>query len=100
MSENDLCPLCGRTLGDINVDFHHLIPKTFKGKDGVMLHRVCHRYIHATFSERELANYYHTIERLLEYENIQKFVKWIAKKPPEYYVSANESIERKKKRKR
>lgn len=94
------CPLCNRSLGDENVDEHHLIPKTFKGRETVTLHRVCHRAIHATLSERELANYYFTIERLLEHENIQKFVKWIQKKEPSYYVSTEESKERKGKRKR
>ena len=100
MSDDKVCPLCKRILGDINVDFHHLIPKTFKGKEGVDMHRVCHRVIHATFSERELYNYYHTIDRLLEHEKIQKFVKWIQKKEPAYYVSTDESHERKKKRRR
>src|SRR4051812_681923 len=58
------CPLCGRVLGSENVDEHHLVPKVFKGTEKWKLHRVCHTKIHATFTERELANYYHTWERL------------------------------------
>ena len=100
VTEQDKCPLCGRVLGQANIDFHHLVPKTFNGKEGITLHRVCHRNLHASISEREMANYYHTIDRLLESEQVQKFVKWIAKKTPEYYVSTDETTERKGKRRR
>lgn len=94
------CPLCLRELGTINVDSHHLIPKAFKGKELVDLHKICHRKIHATFSERELLHYYHTIDRLLESEHIQKFVKWVAKKHPSFYDSSDETASRKGKRRR
>lgn len=92
------CPLCKRTLGQINVDAHHLVPKTFKGKELVDLHKICHRKIHATFTERELLHYYNTIDRLLENEHIQSFVKWVAKKDPGFYDGSKETSERKKKR--
>jgi hypothetical protein len=78
------CPLCSRELGN-DVNKHHLIPKTFKGKDTVTLHRICHRKIHSVFTERELLKHYHTIERLLEHEEIQKFVSWVSKKDPDFY---------------
>ena len=96
MSEN--CPLCGRPLGTVNVDEHHLIPKAFKGKTTTTIHRICHRKIHATFTERELLNYYNTVERLLEHEEIQKFVKWVQKKEPGFYDSSYETNRRKAKR--
>ena len=98
--DSDVCPLCGRPFGFTNIDEHHLIPRAFKGKETVTLHKVCHRSIHATLTERELANYYNTIERLLEHENIQKFVKWVQKKDIEYYSGVEESTERKGKRRR
>lgn len=79
------CPLCGRDLIEgPTVNEHHLLPKSLKGKDTITLHKICHSKIHSVFTERELFNYYHTIERLLENEEIQKFVKWVAKKEPEY----------------
>ena len=52
-----MCPLCNRELGTEWIDEHHLIPKTFKGKETITLHRICHEKIHSTFSERELYNY-------------------------------------------
>ena len=100
MSEN-LCPLCNRELiPGPSIDEHHLMPKTFKGKEKVTLHKICHRKIHATFTERELQHYYHTIDRLLENEHIRKFVKWVAKKDPEFYEKTKETRERKGKRRR
>jgi hypothetical protein len=95
-----LCPICDRELGTVNVDEHHLIPKTFKGKELVALHKICHRKIHATFTERELFNYYHTIERLRENEHIQSFIKWVAKRPIDFYDGSKETVDRKSKRRR
>lgn len=102
-SENsaaEICPLCKRSLGVTNVDEHHLIPRTFKGRLKVSMHRICHRKIHATFSERELYNHYHTFDRLLENELIQTFVKWVQRKDPSFYDVSVESNERRGKRKR
>lgn len=96
--QNDLCPICGRVLGDINVDAHHLIPKTFKGKETTKLHKICHRKIHATFTERELLHRFNTAELLLENPEIIKFVKWVQKKPSSFYDGSDETNRRKSKR--
>ena len=35
----EICVICGRPHGDPDlIQFHHLIPKTFKGKEGIMIH--------------------------------------------------------------
>lgn len=95
---SDICPICKRALGEINVDKHHLIPKTFKGKDVIRIHKICHRKIHATFTERELLHTYNTVESLIEHDEIQKFIKWVAKKPSEFYDGSAETTRRKAKR--
>jgi hypothetical protein len=82
----DLCPLCGRALGTVNVDRHHLIPKSLKGKEQFPIHKICHRKIHATFSERELLRSYHTWAALQSNEDIHAFIGWVANKPPEFYT--------------
>ena len=93
------CPLCERPmLRDDSSDEHHLIPKTFKGKETITLHRICHQKLHQTFSEREMLHHYNTIERLLENEDIQKFVKWVSKKELDYYSGNKETKRRKSKR--
>jgi len=80
------------------VEDHHLIPRTFKGKDTIRIHRMCHQKIHATFSERELANYYYTPSRILEREEMQTFVKWVQKKAIDFYDKNDDTKERKKRR--
>ena len=65
------CPLCNRELGDKNIDKHHLIPITFKGKEKYPIHRMCHRKIHSVFTERELLNEYNTWEKLQSDSEIQ-----------------------------
>ncbi|HZH28153.1 MAG TPA: HNH endonuclease [Azospirillaceae bacterium] len=67
-----------------SVEAHHLVPRTYGGKVTVDIHRVCHRKIHAELSERELRDLYHTVEALRAHPAISAFVKWVARKPPEF----------------
>ena len=46
---------------------------------GVDLCTQCHRYIHSTFSEKELGRKYNTLEALLADEKIAKYVAWAKK---------------------
>ena len=78
------CPLCGRPFG-IRTEKHHLVPRSRRGTETVSLHPICHRTIHALFNEKDLARDYSTIEALLAEEAIQKFVNWVAGKPPDFY---------------
>ena len=87
------CPLCGRPLAE-PITRHHLIPPSKGGKDTptVAMHKICQTKVHAVFSETELKNYYHTVERIKENEEITKFVKWVSKKEPEFF---DQSIKKK-----
>ena len=52
------CPLCQRPLEPgPSVDEHHLVPRSEGGKSKALIYRICHRKIHATFSERELVGF-------------------------------------------
>lgn len=66
---------------------HHLLPLSKGGKNTptVLMHKICHDKIHAVFTETELMRYYHTIERLLENEEMARFIKWLMNKPPGFY---------------
>jgi hypothetical protein len=70
-----------------SVDLHHLIPKTFKGEVTILIHRVCHTKIHSLLTERELLNHYHTVERLKSHPEMEKFIRWLQGKPPEFKTS-------------
>lgn len=83
-----------------SIDDHHLIPKSFKGRDTETVHRICHIKLHSVFSEREMFQHYHTWERIKEHEEIQKFISWVKKKDPEYLDVSRDTHSRKKKRKR
>lgn len=97
---SELCPICDRLLGTVNVDRHHLTPKCRGGKEQYFIHKICHRKIHATFTEKELEKKYHTWSELREHEEIKKFMLWVAKKPPEYYDGSVSTQERNSKRRR
>lgn len=95
------CEMCGRLLVDgPTTSLHHLIPKLKGGRKGptVLLHTVCHRFIHATFTEAELARDLNTMAALLEQEPIRKFVAWVSKKNPEFCDSSRETNAKKRKR--
>ena len=86
MTEPNKCPICNRVLAEPIVR-HHLIPPSKGGKDTptVPMHKICQAKVHAVFSDTEQKNYYHTVERILENEEITKFVKWVSKKPLEFF---------------
>ena len=93
------CPICDRDMiKNRFVDDHHLIPKCKNGRytDKITIHRICHSKIHSIWKESELAGYYHTVERIREHPDMQKFIKWVAKKPPEFYTKTKMSKGRKR----
>jgi hypothetical protein len=85
------CPLCTRLIPPAQQDKHHLIPKLKGGTETQVLHRICHRQLHALFTEPELAQKYNTVEALLTHPEVVKFVAWVRSKPPEFYESSKRS---------
>ncbi|MBO9472868.1 HNH endonuclease [Shimia sp. R10_1] len=83
-----ICPLCGRPIPkEARQSKHHLIPRLRGGKGGatVLLHQICHNEIHATLTETELAQAFHTIEALQGHPRLAKFIRWVAKRPPGFH---------------
>ena len=83
------CPLCERPIPPhARQSVHHLTPRLKGGKNGptVRLHEICHRTIHATFTETELARRFNTIEALRAHPAIAKFVAWVARKDPAFHA--------------
>jgi 5-methylcytosine-specific restriction endonuclease McrA len=80
------CPLCGRPLPDgPTVDLHHPVPRSLGGEASVPMHRICHRKLHASFTERELAGFGDDWARLRAQPGIAAFVGWVARRPPDFY---------------
>lgn len=94
------CPICDRDMiKGPSVDEHHFTPKCKGGKEKSLLHKTCHRFIHATYTESELARLYDTPEKLLSMEVIQKYVKWLQKKDPEFIDQIKTGNDKRKKSK-
>ena len=82
VTQTDLiCPLCDRVIPNSQRDAHHLVPKSKGGRQTQYLHRICHRQIHALFTETELVKQFNSVEALLAHPDIQRFVAWIKTKP-------------------
>lgn len=75
------CALCGRPIPSADREAHHLVPRSQGGRVTLDLHHICHRQIHALFSEVELARRFHTIDALLQHPDIRRFVSWVRNRP-------------------
>ncbi|RMD91676.1 MAG: HNH endonuclease [Alphaproteobacteria bacterium] len=85
--EHPLCPLCGRPIPpDVPQSRHHLVPRLKGGKGGetVLLHAICHRAIHATLTEAELARDHASIPALRAHPALARFIAWVGRRPPSF----------------
>ncbi len=83
--EPERCWLCGRPLGR-RVQLHHPVPKSKGGRLTVPLHPICHRTIHAHFTNAELARVGEDRAALLAREPVARFLVWVANKPPDFHA--------------
>lgn len=81
----ETCWLCHRPLGR-RVQQHHTVPKAKRGRETVAVHPICHRAIHANFTNAELARIGTDRARILANEAIARFVAWVADKPPDFHA--------------
>ena len=77
-----VCELCGRD--GVATTVHHLTPKE---EGGTFLPTAdlcipCHKMIHATFTNAELAGRLATLEALRAEPALASFLRWIRKQPP------------------
>ena len=86
-----VCPLCVREIPLAQRDAHHLTPKSHGGKATETLHRICHRQIHALFTESELARHLNSIDALKTNEELRPFIHWIRTKPDDFFERTRKS---------
>jgi hypothetical protein len=91
-----VCPLCEREIPPSEQDAHHFIPKSKGGRETRLLHRICHRQIHALYAETELARRLNTAEALLAQPEMQKFVAWVRRKPGDFFEKSRKSAQRRR----
>ena len=89
------CELCQRKA---SLTRHHLIPKRTHRFGSVRskyskaelnsliayLCKPCHRHVHRTLKERELAVNFYSIELLRSHPEIEAFVDWLKDKPDDF----------------
>ena len=83
--EQAQCALCERHVPRHLITQHHLTPKQKGGKaeHRTPLCKPCHKQLHATWSNAELARLYDRIDLLREAPQLQPFLKWIRKQKPD-----------------
>ena len=80
------CPICTRITPKDFWHKHHLIPRSKKGKQTLLLCDSCGKMLHQLFTNKELKNKYNTLEKLLAHEDVQNWIAWIKKKPNDFTV--------------
>lgn len=79
------CWLCERTLG-LRIEWHHPVPKSRGGRETVALHPICHRTLHATFGNAQLARIGADRATLARDPALMRFLSWIADKAPDFHA--------------
>ncbi|WP_345719770.1 hypothetical protein [Qipengyuania polymorpha] len=70
---------------------HHPVPKSKKGRETVPVHPICHKTVHKIFTNAELSRFGDDRPRLLENEELARFLRWIADKPPDFNAPVRRS---------
>lgn len=68
---------------------HHLVPRSQGRRRGVrvgdlptvQLCAACHKFLHRTFTNAQLAEEYRTVDALLTHEAVRRFVAWVRTQP-------------------
>lgn len=79
------CWLCRRPLGRV-IECHHLVPKSRGGRETAMIHPICHRTLHRTFSNAELGVFGNSPASIMADPRIGRFLTWIADKDPDFHA--------------
>jgi hypothetical protein len=85
LPEPENCWLCGRPLGKV-AEYHYPVPKSRGGRATVAIHPICHRTLHQTFSNAELAVFGDSAAAIRADPRVGRFLAWIANKEPDFHA--------------
>lgn len=74
MKEN-ICKLCERNI--LIITEHHLIPKSYNGREIIEICRDCHKQLHALFDNKTLGEEFNTIELILFNKQFLDYLRWV-----------------------
>ena len=79
------CVLCRRDVPGRLITLHHLKPKSRGGGADVRVAtcRTCHKQIHASFTNKELAAGFDDVDALRGSERLGPFLHWVRKQKPD-----------------
>ena len=89
--ESLACPICEHGYTRRELTRHHLVPKSRKGRETVLLCRSCHRQIHALFTEKEIERCYSSLETLMGSPEMNAWMQFIRKRKPTAHLPARTS---------
>ena len=79
------CAICQRDVPGRLITLHHLKPKSRGGGADVRVPacRTCHKQIHASFTNKELAAGFDDVAALRGSERLGPFLRWVRKQKPD-----------------
>jgi hypothetical protein len=97
-SAENRCELCGRPVGEDRLTRHHLLPRSRsrkmkrrrKGRQDLKRHDPgrtvalcgpCHRNVHVSIDNADLARGYDSVEALRDHPGVRRFTEWVKDKP-------------------
>ena len=86
-SDMEVCELCRREVPATTV--HHLTPKSRSKRANVRVEdipvarlcRLCHKQVHALFTNRTLQKELYTLEALRREPEMERFLEWVKARP-------------------
>ena len=78
------CALCERPFSHSQLTKHHCLPRQKGGtqENVELICSQCHGMVHATYTNRTLAELYSTIEQLRRAPELIGFLRWVRKQSP------------------
>ena len=83
--EEQTCWLCERPFETL-IQWHHPVPKAKKGRGTVPVHPICHKAIHANFTNSQLARIGDDRDSVVENDAVAKFIDWVKDKSPDFHA--------------